>query len=302
MIPRITLSADGPSISRLVAGCMKWGAWGKQLSPQDTLRLVEQCLEIGLTTFDHADIYGHYTTEADFGRALALQPSLRDQIELVSKCGIRLVTPNRPENRIKSYDTSKEYILWSVDQSLRALQTDRLELLLIHRPSPLMDPHEIAEAFTALRAAGKVLHFGVSNFTPSQFAMLYELFPLVTNQVRASVRHLDPFLDGVFDQAQRLRLAPMAWSPLGGGGLFELPGDTQARRIHRVAEELGEKYGLAFDQLLIAWLLCHPAQIVPVLGSGRFERIQRVARAFEVELEPEDWFRLWQASTGEEVP
>lgn len=136
MIPRITLSADGPSISRLVAGCMKWGAWGKQLSPQDTLRLVEQCLEIGLTTFDHADIYGHYTTEADFGRALALQPSLRDQIELVSKCGIRLVTPNRPENRIKSYDTSKEYILWSVDQSLRALQTDRLELLLIHRPSP----------------------------------------------------------------------------------------------------------------------------------------------------------------------
>lgn len=288
--------------SRLAAGVWKWGVWGHQLSPKDVLRLIEVSLESGIKTFDHADIYGHYTDEALFGQAMALNPSLRNQCYLVSKCGIKLITENRPQHRIKSYDTSAEHIVKSVENSLQALKTDRLDLLLIHRPDMLMEADEIAGAFETLRRQGKVLSFGVSNFTPSQFELLSSRFPLITNQLEISILKLDPFLDGSLDQCQRLRIQPMAWSPLGSGALFSHPSEPRHRRILEKAQELGTLLGYDPDQILLAWLMKHPSKIIPVLGTGNPKRIQKAAQAATLELSREQWFELWQASTGTEVP
>lgn len=296
---------EGLDFSRLVAGVMLWGEWGKQLSAQEMCRMIEQCVDLGLTTFDHADIYGHYTTEKAFGEALALQPSLKDKIEIISKCGIRLVTPNRPDYKLKSYDTSKAHIIRSVENSLEYLGIERLNLLLIHRPDPLLDPYGVIEAFSELLESGKVMHFGVSNFKPSQVDTLDAHFfdlELATNQVEASLMQLKAFEDGTFDQCMTMGVSPMAWSPLGGGKLFqENSDDPQVQRVRPVAKALMEKYGAAMDQIALAWLLRHPARIFPVIGTGRFERIASAWKALEIEMEREDWFALLEASKGKEV-
>lgn len=301
-IPKINLSPQGPVFSRLAMGVMKWGAWGRRLTTQEMLTLMERSVELGATTFDHADIYGDYTTEEAFGRALGMKPGLRERMELVTKCGIELPGANRPQYRFKRYNTSKAYIVASAEASLRHLQTDRLDLLLIHRPSPLMDTDEIAEAFSHLRDAGKVLHFGVSNFSVSQFELVHSRFPLVTNQVQASAIRLEPFIDGVFDQCLRLGIAPMVWSPLGGGKLFSEPASEQSQNIRIAVEYLGPKYGGATaEQLLIAWLLHHPARLLPILGTARAERLEAIVPAFDIKLSSEDWFVIWRASTGLDV-
>ncbi len=299
---QIQLKKEGPKFSRIVAGVWKWGKWGWNLNDQQTLTLVKQCLEQNVTTFDHADIYGDYTTEANFGKIFKLQPALRDKVQLVTKCGIKLVSENRPQHKIKSYDTSKAHILESVDKSLKNLNTDYLDLLLIHRPSPLMNPSEIAEAFTALRATGKVLHFGVSNFSPAQYRMLSSRTELVTNQIEASILQLSPFLDGTLDQCVEKRMSPMAWSPLGSGKVFSTEPVEQVLRIRKVANELGEKYNAGLDQILLAFLLKHPARILPVLGTARAERIAAAVQALNIELTQEEWFELWQASQGKNIP
>ncbi|MEO1653530.1 MAG: aldo/keto reductase [Bacteroidota bacterium] len=296
---------EGLDFSRIVAGVMLWGAWGKNLNAQDMCGLIEQCVDLGVTTFDHADIYGHYTTEKTFGEALALQPSLKDKIEIITKCGIRLVTPNRPANKIKSYDTSKAHIIASVERSLADLGVDRLNLFLIHRPDPLLDLNELIEAIGELLESGKVMHFGVSNFKPSKVDTLDAYFfdlELATNQVQASLLHLDPFEDGTFDQCMTMGISPMAWSPLGGGKLFMAQSDDpQVNRIRPVAQTLMEKYGASMDQIALAWLMRHPAQILPVIGTGRFDRIASAWKALEIDMEREDWFALLEASKGKEV-
>jgi len=300
----VPLHENGPTLSRIVFGVMKWGSWGHQLDAQQMLTLIEQSIEAGVTTFDHADIYGSYTTEAAFGEALKLQPSLRESMQIVTKCGIKLAVPQRSYHRIKSYDTSPEHIRWSVDTSLRNLHTDYIDLLLIHRPSPLMDPDRIAEEFEQLRKMGKVRHFGVSNFTPSQFAMLNSRMPLATNQVEASLLHLAPFTDGTFDQCLERHIKPMAWSPLGGGTIFQqVPGEREQRILEaakRIIERRGQDIGI--DQLMLAWLLQHPAHILPVVGTARIERLRAAADAVHIMMSREEWFELWQASAGSEVP
>ncbi|HMN90051.1 MAG TPA: aldo/keto reductase [Saprospiraceae bacterium] len=302
MIKNVTMAEGGPIFSRIVAGVMNWGIWGRQLSTQEMLRLMTQCLELGVSTFDHADIYGHYTTEAEFGAALRLQPNLRADMQLVSKCGIKLVTPNRPHHHIKSYDTSMEHIIWSAEQSLKNLHTDYLDLLLLHRPDVLLHPHDVAEAFTRLRQEGKVRHFGVSNFTPSQFELLHTYFPLITNQVEANMIHLEPFHDGTFDQCLRYRLCPMVWSPLGGGALFRAAADERISRILNTAQTLANKRtGATPDQILLAWLLRHPAKLLPVLGTINIERIAAAVAALHIQLTREEWHELWSASIGKEV-
>jgi predicted oxidoreductase len=203
--PRIMLAPDGPEFSRIVLGLWRLGEW--QLTPSQRLALVEQALTLGVSTIDQADIYGGYTSEALFGEALALAPGLRQQLQIVSKCGIRLVHPNRPGNRIKHYDTGGAYLIASVEQSLKNLRTDYLDLLLIHRPDPLMEADEVTEAFGRLQRDGKVRYFGSSNFTPAQFELLASRHPLVTNQVELSVLHVQALDDGSLDQAQRLRCA-----------------------------------------------------------------------------------------------
>lgn len=299
---QINIAPNGPQFSQIIAGTMKWGIWGHQLNSQGYQEYIEHCLELGIDTFDHADIYGHYTTEAEFGDGLKQAPHLRDKIKLITKCGIKLITPNRPENQIKSYDNSKEYIIESVETSLKNLHTETIELLLIHRPSPLMNPEEIAETFTQLKEEGKVQHFGVSNYSKSQFDLLHSYYPLASNQVEFSVVHGEPMFDGTFDTLLQNRIRPTIWSPLGGGELFRDSKTEKAIRIDQAAKALCEKYDCELDQLLLAWTLQHPVQPLPVIGTGNKERINKAVEATKIKMSREEWFTLWEAATGTEVP
>jgi len=186
-VSQIDLTEGGPRFSRMALGFWRLAEWS--LSAAELLDLVHSNLDLGITTFDHADVYGDYTCEERFGRALSLEPGLRGSMQLVTKCGIKLMSTNRPQHALKHYDTGREHIIASAENSLRVLGTDYIDLLLIHRPDVLMDPEEVAEAFAALRQSGKVLSFGVSNFSPSQFDLLASrlAFPLVTNQIEISV-------------------------------------------------------------------------------------------------------------------
>jgi predicted oxidoreductase len=298
---RIQLTEDEPMLSQIVAGVMRLREWGLDgESPGD---FIHQCLDLGVTTFDHADIYGSYTCEGVFGEALAAEPGLRVRIELVTKCGIQLVSDNRPGTYVHHYNTGRDHIIASAENSLRQLRTDYLDVLLIHRPDPLMDADEVAEALVALRQSGKVRHCGVSNFMPWQFHLLQSRldFPLVTNQIELSVLYLDPLHDGALDQMQRLRVPVLAWSPVGGGRLFG--DDERARRVRGALERIGRDLGGAsVDQVAIAWLLRHPVPVLPVLGTGRLERIQAAVAATELKLDRQQWFAIWEASAGHEVP
>ncbi len=298
---KVEISKNGPVFSRIVAGCMNWGEWGANLSVKQAQKLIEDCMSIGVTTFDHADIYGHYTTETLFGGAIKKNNSLRENMQLVTKCGIKLVTPNRPENRIKSYDTSADYILKSVEQSLVNLQTDYIDLLLIHRPSPLMNTHEIATAFSKLKDQGKVLHFGVSNFTPTQFEMLNSFISLQTNQIEISPLHTEPFIDGTLDQCIIKGVKPMGYSTLAGGSFFVSKPEKRVMRINTIVDQLAEKYEVARDQILTSWILKHPSGILPIIGSTKINRIQSAVQSLETEITDEEWFMIWEASIGEEV-
>jgi predicted oxidoreductase len=289
---------DTLTLSPIVAGAWRLGSWG--WTPEQRLAWLHGLVERGITSIDHADIYGGYTTEALFGEALSLQPGLREQLQLVSKCGIQLVSPARPGNAIKHYDTSAAHVSASVEQSLRALRTDRLDLLLIHRPDHLLDADALAATFERLRRDGKVLHFGVSNFTPHQFELLHSRIPLLTNQVECSLLHMDALDDGTFDQAQRLRCRPMVWSPLAGGRLFG-EDSPAAHRVRWVLGEISARLGCTPTTLALAWLLRHPAQPWPVIGSRRLEAADEALAATRLELSRQDWYRLWSAAAGRDV-
>lgn len=292
IMERAQLHPQGPDFSRMIAGAWRWA-----LTPNEIRNLITASLAAGITTFDHADIYGNYSCEALFGEALKQQPGLRNKIELVTKFGIKLISDKRPAHRIKHYDTSKEHAVQSVENSLQALHTDRIDLLLIHRPDPLMNPEEVAAAFTLLKQQGKVLHFGVSNFTVTQFEVLqsYLPFPLVTNQVEISLYKHEALFNGITDALQKHRVRPMAWSPLGGGKFFE------NEQVNLVLEQLGKRYHATSTQVLLAWLLKHPAGIFPVIGTTKDERIAEAAKAVTINLEKQHWFELLRSVTGREV-
>ncbi|NDY92840.1 aldo/keto reductase [Ideonella livida] len=292
------LCPGGPALSPIVAGCWRMAQWG--LSPAERLRWIEQCLDLGVSSFDHADIYGGYTVEGLFGEALALAPALRQRLQLVSKCGIKLVSAQRPGHAIKSYDTSAAHVTASVEASLRALRTDHLDLLLIHRPDALMDAAGLADTFSRLQAAGKVRHFGVSNHSPAQLRLLHRRHPLVTNQIELSPLHLAALDDGTLDQCQELGLRPMIWSALGGGRLFTGT-DPQALRVRATLEALAHAHGVSPATLAYAWILRHPSRPLPITGSQRIAAVQEAVAALSLQLPAEDWYRLWEASTGHEV-
>lgn len=302
IIDQIEIAPSSIMLSRIVAGTMTWGEWGKDLSSGEMAKLIEHCLSIGITSFDHADIYGHYSTEATFGTALSeLGTSVRAQMQLVSKCGIRLKSHRRPENAIKSYDTTKAYIIASAERSLKNLQTDHLDLFLIHRPDPLMDPNEVAAAFDQLHTDGKVKKFGVSNFTPHQFQLLADCTKLVTNQVECNPLHADPLFDGTFDMLQTVGIRPMVWSPLGGSKYFNGEG-TAVLRLRDTVKTLAKKYGdVGEDVVLLAWLLKHPAGPLPVVGTTNPLRLNNTRLAVELEMSRQDWFAILEAGQGHEV-
>ena len=286
-------------LSPITAGLWRLHEW--QLDTPALVRWVEQALDLGISSFDHADIYGGYTVEALFGQALAAAPALRQRMQIVTKCGIQLVHPNRPAHTVKAYDSSRAHVMASVDASLRALHTDRIDLLLIHRPDWLMDPDELADTFRHLLAAGKVLHFGVSNHTPGQLAMLRKRHPLVTNQIEFSPLQMRALADGTLEQCVDLGLRPMIWSPLGGGRLFD-GSDAQAARVWAVLQDLAAQRGVSVATVAYAWTLRHPSRPIPVTGTGRLLGLQEAVAALDMQLSAPDWYRVWQASIGHEVP
>ncbi len=274
-------------------------AWGWDVPAR--VRWIEQCLALGVTSFDHADIYGGYGVEALFGEALAAAPGLRERLQIVTKCGIKLVGPARPAHRVKSYDSSRAHITSSVEASLRALRTDRIDVLLLHRPDALMDPAEVAETFAALRSAGKVLHFGVSNHAPSQLAPLHRRLPLVTQQIEFSPLQMQALADGTLDQCVDLGLRPMIWSPLAGGSLFTAD-DERAQRVRVALTGLAQAHQVSLATVAYAWILRHPARPLPITGSSRIEAITEAVAALSLRLDAEDWYQVWRASAGHDVP
>ena len=285
-------------LSPIVAGLWRLGDW--QLDVSQRVRWIEQALELGITSFDHADIYGDYGAERLFGEALKAAPALREKMQLVTKCGIRLCSPRLPY-RLNHYDTSPAYVRAQVEQSLRNLHTGELDLVLIHRPDYLMDADELADTFATLTREGKVRHWGVSNHSASQFALLHARHPLSTNQIEMSPLHLHALDDGTLDQAQQLGLRPMIWSPLGGGRLFTGE-DAQARRVREEMSAIAMRLGVSLATLAFAWVLRHPSRPHPITGTGRLEGLREAVAALDVRLEPEDWYAIWTASKGHPVP
>ncbi|HET9054767.1 MAG TPA: aldo/keto reductase [Cyclobacteriaceae bacterium] len=293
MMQQVKLHSQGPGLSRIIAGTWRWA----HVSSAQLSTLVYAALENGITTFDHADIYGNYCCEENFGQVLRGNSALRNKLQLVTKFGIKLLSDKRPAHLIKHYDTSAEHVVWSVENSLRALNTDRIDVLLVHRPDPLLNPTEVAEAFTTLRQQGKILHAGVSNFTPTQFEMLqsYLTFPLVTNQIELSLFRHEPFFNGDTDMLMKHKVRPMAWSPLGGGKFFE------AEKVKSLLERLSLEYSITPTQLLLGWLLKHASGVLPILGTTKAERMAEGAAAAEVTLDRQHWFELLKAVSGKDV-
>lgn len=277
---------------------MSWGHWGKDLPTEAMIAQLHTSLEAGITTFDHADIYGDYTTEARFGKAFAKSGVERESIQLISKCGIQYVGETR-DNTIKHYDYSEDYIVWSVEKSLKDLQTDYLDLLLLHRPSPLMQADEISEAISQLKEEGKILNFGVSNFTPSQVDLIHSKAEITANQIEFSLTQHAAMHDGSLDHMTLNNITPMCWSPLGS--IFREENEATTR-VKATLKRLTEKYSATEDQLLLAWILKHPSGIHPVIGTTNKERIANAVKAVDLGLDLQDWFRLLVAYQGHKVP
>jgi predicted oxidoreductase len=271
-----------------------------QLDVPARVRWIEQTLELGISTFDHADIYGDYRVEALFGEALRAAPRLRGRMQLVSKCGIRLRSPEHAY-RLNYYDTSSAYLRAQVERSLANLGVEQLDLVLIHRPDYLMDAAALAGTFRELTSEGKVAHWGASNHSPAQFALLHQHHPLTTHQVELSPLAMQALDDGVLDQAQQLALRPMIWSPLGGGRLFS-GSDPQAVRVRETMEGIATRLGISLTTLAYAWILRHPSRPYPITGSGRIERLAEAVAALDIELDAQDWYDIWTASQGHPVP
>jgi len=290
---------EGLEFSRIVYGMWRLADDGDR-SERTVRAKVDACLAQGITTFDQADIYGDYESEPLFGRALKADPPLRDRIEIATKCGINLVSGKYPARRVKHYDTSRAHITAQVERSLANMGTDRVDLLMVHRQDPLMEPEETGRALDDLVAAGKVRTVGVSNFRPWDVTLLQSAMrtPLVTNQIEMSVLHTAPFVNGDLAFLMERRILAMAWSPLAGGALFA----PQNGALREALEAAGAPAGADAGSVALAFLLAHPARIVPVVGTNNLARIASLSDALRVPMDRETWFEIYERSLGHEVP
>ena len=292
---RLSLTHDF-DISRIVYGMWRLGE-GEDASPAAVQAKIETCLESGITTLDQADIYGAYGAEAILGGGLKSAPGLRSQIEIITKCDIVAPFGKYAHKRVKYYDTSREHILASVDTSLQNMGLKYIDVLLIHRPDPLLDHKETGAALDEVIASGKVRYAGVSNFKPHDFTLLQSAMknPLVTNQIELSVCAIDAFTNGDIAFLQERNVKPMAWSPLGGGRLFNSD-------LFDTLSPIAERLGTDVANLALAWLIRHPSGIAPVIGTNNLDRIRSAAASAELEIDRETWFEIYTASLGREVP
>ncbi len=274
---------------------MNWGIWGVNHSKQDMSKLISESFDSGINSFDHADIYGGYTTEESFGDAFAETGIKREDVFFISKCGIMYPSEKLPV-KIKHYDYSEDHINKSVDNSLKNLRTDYLDCLLLHRPSPLMDISIIADNIKRLIKSGKIKSFGVSNFTANQMDMFKGKVEVLYNQINLSLTHLDHMFDGTLEYMKANDILPMAYSPLGS--YFK----EDNGKIKDVVDKLKNKYGCTDYQLLISWLLKHPSKVYPVIGTTKSDRIESTLKSLKIEIDLIDWFELLEASVGKRVP
>lgn len=291
---------DNLKISKVVTGCMR--AKDSAMEGDKFLRFVEECMDMGITSFDHAPVYGGYTCEKLFGDGvLRKKPKLREKMQLITKTGI--VLPGKEGNKTIYYKSTKDEIIKEMNESLENLGTDYVDLLLVHRPDPLADPEETADALETLVKDGKVLNIGVSNFMPSQINMLrsYLNIPIVTNQMELSVKNTDNFFNGVTDDAFTRRMPLMAWSPLGGGSIFK-GSDEQSLRLKETLENIAEAHQTTIDALMYAWLFVHPASIAAITGTMNINRIKKAVEALEIKLTYDEWYLILEASRGYSVP
>jgi len=290
----------GPlELSRILYGMWRLGE-DEDTSPAHVQKKIETCLAQGITTMDQADIYGGYTAEAILGDAFRAAPGLRDRVEIVTKCDIIAPAGRYADRRVKYYDTSAHHITASVEYSLKAMATDVIDLLLIHRPDPLMHHEETGQALDTLVTSGKVRVVGVSNFKRHDWSLLQSAMetPLATNQIELSVLHTDPFTDGEVAWMQEKAVPIMAWSPLAGGRLFGPEGAQTRAVLTRVATE----HGVGPEAVAVAWLLRHPALVLPVRGTNTLRRIKGLSDALKVTIDRETWFEIYTAALGHEVP
>ncbi|WP_281183151.1 aldo/keto reductase [Staphylococcus schleiferi] len=290
--------------SRIIQGFYRADQWG--MTPQEMNRFIHELVERGVTTMDHADIYGHYTVEGMFGKALALSPALRDQLQIVTKCGI--VQPNtiHPHQTAHRYDLSKIHIKRAVERSLKELQVDYLDSLLIHRPSPLMQPCEITDAVKDLVDEGKIRSFGVSNFKRAQYELLNrclkdDKFHIAVNQIEISPHQLIAFQDGTIDDMQRENVKLMAWSPFAGGALFQND-DQKGQGVMKELKRIAQAHHTTVEAVVSAWFKKHPAQIMPIIGTQQLERLDRVIQGLDIELYDQEWFDIFTAAQGYDIP
>ena len=304
MVPRHRLAAHGPEFSRLAYGTWRLLNDATPPTPQSVLARLHRCADLGITTIDTAEIYGKYQVEEALGAALALDKGLRRRLELVTKAGIYVPNAFHPARKVSYYDATGARLIKSLEKSLRFLGVDHVELLLVHRPDWLTHPDETAEGLNRLLKDGKIRSAGVSNYNVHQFDALNARMdqPLVTNQVEFSLLRMDPIFDGVLDQCIRLGIAPMAWSPLGGGRLVRAD-DEAGARVQQAVAEIAERHGGAtVDQVAYAWIMAHPSRPMPIIGSNQVERIERAAKAATIQLTREDWYALWTAARGKRIP
>jgi predicted oxidoreductase len=294
---RITLS-DSLSVSRII-----YGLWrhtdDQNISSKKLQSKIEACLDQGISTFDQADIYGGYSSEALLGETLKQAPHLRDNMEIITKCDIVAPIGIYSDKRVKHYDTSAQHINFSVERSLSQMAIDQIDLLLLHRPDPLMDAQETGSVLDALAASGKVKGIGVSNFKPWDIDLLQSCTQnrLLTNQIEISLLHNSAFTNGDLAYLQQHKITPMAWSPLGGGALFKDKHTPLWQKLNSIAKS----YDVNPSSVAIAWLIRHPATIMPIMGSNDLQRIKRLSEALSFDLSHEEWFELLQIANGKEV-
>ncbi|NNE93887.1 MAG: aldo/keto reductase [Verrucomicrobiales bacterium] len=301
----VTFCTNGPTFSDLIYGTWRLLDDDPRPTVEDLVERFELLLELGITTLDTAEIYGLYTVEAAIGEVFQARPDLRDRFQIVTKCGIDVPSDGKPNARLPHYNASRENIVACTEKSLQLLHTDRIDLLLVHRPDWFERASETAAGLTQLLTEGKILHAGVSNYLPGQFELLqYEMGErnLVTNQIEISLLHMDPLYDGTLAQLEQLYIRPMAWSPLAGGRLFD-PENEAGVRIRKCMDEMRDRYeGADDDALAFAWVMNHPSRPVSIIGTNKIDRIKSQAKAGDIQMDRQDWYALWSAAKGHPIP